>query len=130
MVGPPLSDPASETMAQPESHPRRALRTLTLIIAAAVIAMSAPAAAMSGSGHEDPVAGVVLALLVILAAAKIAGDLAVRAGQPAVLGELLAGVALGNLDLLGVGWAEGIASNPTVDSLARLGSSFCSSKSG
>lgn len=121
MVGPPLSDRASETMVQRQSHPRRTLRALTLIIAAAVTLMSAPAAAMSGSGHEDPVAGVVLALLVILAAAKIAGDLAVRAGQPAVLGELLAGVALGNLDLLGVGWAEGIASNPTVDSLARLG---------
>ena len=36
-----------------------------------------------------PVATVVLALAVILVVAKIAGDLATRVGQPAVLGELV-----------------------------------------
>jgi hypothetical protein len=47
------------------------------------------------SGHADPVTPVVLALAVILTAAKFGGHLAVRMGQPAVLGELVAGVALG-----------------------------------
>lgn len=45
-----------------------------------------PAPAVIGSiGHDDPVAPVLLALVVILTAAKLAGDLAVRLGQPAVL---------------------------------------------
>lgn len=71
--------------------------------------------------HTDPVTSVIFALAVILATAKLAGHLAVRSGQPAVLGELLAGIALGNVDLAGVGWFAGIESNATVDALARLG---------
>ena len=42
-------------------------------------------------------APVVLALAVILAAAKLGGDVAERIGQPAVLGELVVGVLVGNL---------------------------------
>ncbi len=40
-------------------------------------------------------------LAIILAAAKVAGEAAIRVGQPAVLGELLAGVVLGS-SMLGV----------------------------
>ncbi len=81
---------------------------------------------MNGSGATfadttDPVAAVVLALAVVLAAAKLGGDLAERAGQPAVLGELLAGVLLGNLELTGLGWFERIAANETVAILAQIG---------
>jgi Kef-type K+ transport system membrane component KefB len=71
--------------------------------------------------HSDPVTPVVLALAVILAAAKLGGHLAVQVGQPAVLGELVAGVVLGSLDLAGIGWFGGIETDPTVDFLARLG---------
>ena len=56
------------------------------------------------AGHADPVTPIVLALAIVLAAAKLAGHLAVRIGQPAVLGELVAGVLLGNADLIGIGW--------------------------
>jgi Kef-type K+ transport system membrane component KefB len=63
----------------------------------------------------------VLALAVILAAAKLGGHLAVQVGQPAVLGELVAGLVLGSLDLAGIGWFAGIESDQTVDILARLG---------
>jgi Kef-type K+ transport system membrane component KefB len=45
-------------------------------------------------------------LAVILAAAKLAGELAIRVGQPAVLGELIAGVVLGS-SVLGVIPAQG-----------------------
>lgn len=72
----------------------------------------------SGSGDF---AGALLALAVFLTAAKIGGDLATRAGQPAVLGELIAGVALGNLDLLGFHGAEGFGTDPFVHGLAELG---------
>src|SRR6266436_6633796 len=69
----------------------------------------------------DPVAPVLLALAAILAGAKLGGDLAERIGQPAVLGELVVGILLGNLDLVGVSWFRGVAADHTVDVLARLG---------
>lgn len=69
----------------------------------------------------DPVAAVVLALAVILVGAKLGGDLAVRIGQPAVLGELVIGILLGNLDLFGVGWFRGLAGDPTIGILAQIG---------
>jgi Kef-type K+ transport system membrane component KefB len=71
--------------------------------------------------HGDPLAPVLLALALLLAAAKFGGDLAERAGQPAVLGELLAGVLLGNAHLVGVPWFRSLGTDVTVDILARLG---------
>ena len=46
--------------------------------------------------HGDPVAPVVLALALILVAAKVGGHFATRIGQPSVLGELAVGVLIGN----------------------------------
>ncbi len=67
------------------------------------------------------VARVVLALALILAAAKLGGDLAARIGQPPVLGELVAGVVLGNLDLLGLTWFRAIPADASINILAQLG---------
>lgn len=78
-------------------------------------------ATVPGAGHVDAVAPVILGLAVVLAAAKLGGDLATRAGQPAVLGELVAGVILGNLHFAGVTWFQSMASNATLDVLAQLG---------
>lgn len=78
-------------------------------------------AAAAGGGHGDAVASVVLALAVILAAAKLGGDLAVRVGQPAVLGELVMGVVLGNLGLAGIPWLEPLRGDATIAMLAELG---------
>jgi Kef-type K+ transport system membrane component KefB len=64
---------------------------------------------------------VLLALAVMLAAAKIAGDVASRLGQPAVLGELAAGVLLGNLSLLGIHWVEPFKTSASLETLAELG---------
>ena len=71
--------------------------------------------------HADPIAFVALALAVILGMAKLGGHLAERIGQPPVLGELLVGVLLGNLHLLGITGLEAVKANSTVDVLARLG---------
>jgi Kef-type K+ transport system membrane component KefB len=60
-----------------------------------------------------------LVLIAILLAAKVLGELAERFGQPAVLGELLAGVLLG-ASVLGVVPTEG-AVNETVHLLAEVG---------
>jgi len=79
--------------------------------------LQAPAAA----SHVDTLAPVVLALAVILAAAKLGGDVAERIGQPAVLGELVIGVLIGNLPLVGVNSFQFITSNATIGVLAQLG---------
>jgi Na+:H+ antiporter len=60
-------------------------------------------------------------LAIILAAAKLGGDLATRARQPAVLGELIAGVILGNLGLMGITGLQGLESNETLEALAQIG---------
>jgi Kef-type K+ transport system membrane component KefB len=64
---------------------------------------------------------VLVALVVLLAGAKLGGALAERFGQPAVLGELIAGVAIGALPLLGVGQLAFLGTNDVVDALADLG---------
>jgi len=71
--------------------------------------------------HGDPIASVVLGLAAILVAAKVGGDLAVRAGQPAVLGELIIGVLLGNLHWMHVPIFEPLKTDPSVAMLASLG---------
>jgi len=87
-------------------------------------------AAESGNHHSDPVAPTLLALIVILAAAKLGGELFERLKLPAVLGELVGGVILGNLALFHAGWGffEPLRVTPlqadwaiVIDSLARLG---------
>jgi Kef-type K+ transport system membrane component KefB len=68
-----------------------------------------------------PVAKAVLGLAIILAAATLGGRLAARLGQPAVLGELIAGIAIGNLGLLGINGLVFIAREPTIAALAQIG---------
>ncbi len=58
----------------------------------------------TAAGHADPVPKVLLALILILVTAKLGGEAGERLGLPAVLGELLGGVILGNLILIMPGW--------------------------
>jgi Kef-type K+ transport system membrane component KefB len=62
-----------------------------------------------------------LGVAVMLAAAKLGGELFERFKQPAVLGELFAGVILGNLILVGITATEPLKVNATVAALAELG---------
>lgn len=71
--------------------------------------------------HGDPAAPLALALAVILVTAKIGGELATRIRQPAVLGELLVGVIIGNLVLVGYAGLDYLKTDQAVDLLARLG---------
>ncbi len=59
-------------------------------------------------------------IALILLAAKISG-LVEKIGQPSVLGELLMGVALGNLSLLGINALDPIKTDPIIAFLAQLG---------
>ncbi len=75
----------------------------------------------AADAHADPVASLALGLVVVLTAAKLGGDLAIRIGQPAVLGELLVGMLLGNLGGWGPAWVGALPADPHLDMLARLG---------
>ncbi|QDT56849.1 High-affinity Na(+)/H(+) antiporter NhaS3 [Caulifigura coniformis] len=100
----------------------------------------APAAAAAhpdfdhGGGHADPVTPLLLGLVLILFSAKVGGALMVRLKQPAVLGELLVGVLMGNAILAGYDGfeflrapsveahgASATAVATTLDMLARIG---------
>jgi Kef-type K+ transport system membrane component KefB len=75
----------------------------------------------AGAGHGDAVPSVLLALAVVLVAAKLAGSLVERLGQPAVLGELVVGIALGNATLFGGPDTSALAASETFTVLAELG---------
>lgn len=75
----------------------------------------------SGGGHGGPVLNVLLELIVILLAAKLGGDFFERFGQPAVLGELVLGMVLGNLHLLGVDFLEPFKHDIVLEVLAEIG---------
>ena len=73
-------------------------------------------------GHApDAVPTVLLTLAFVLVGAKLAGELLQRAGQLAVLGELLFGILLGNLGRFGGPDFSGLVANETFSVLAELG---------
>ncbi len=74
-----------------------------------------------GEGPSGPVLSVLLELMVILLAAKLGGDLFERFRQPAVLGELVLGMVIGNLHLLGFELFEPFKHDITLEVLAELG---------
>jgi Kef-type K+ transport system membrane component KefB len=92
-----------------------------LLVFAAAVLWPGVALAGEAGGHVDPVGHVALALVVILVVAKLGGDLAVRLGQPAVLGELIGGVLIGNLALVGFGGLDWIRTDASIDMLSRIG---------
>jgi Kef-type K+ transport system membrane component KefB len=71
------------------------------------------------SHHLDPT--VLVGVAVMLVVAKIGGELFERLKQPAVLGELFAGILIGNLVLFGFAGAETLKTNVTIAALAELG---------
>ncbi len=70
---------------------------------------------------HDAFAPLLLAVAVILAAATAGGWLAERLKQPSVLGELVAGIVLGNLGLIGITAFEPFKMNQELAALAELG---------
>jgi Kef-type K+ transport system membrane component KefB len=70
---------------------------------------------------HDPITTLLIQLAVLLAAAKVAGWISLKAGQPAVLGEILIGILLGNVTLLGFHGFEPMKTDPILAILASLG---------
>ena len=75
----------------------------------------------AGGGHGGPVIPVLLGLAIILAGAKLGGEVFERIGQPAVLGELIVGIIFGNLTLVGYGGFEFLSTNVGIEILAQIG---------
>jgi Kef-type K+ transport system membrane component KefB len=95
--------------------------TMHFIAAVATLLWPVSALATGGDPHADPILPVLLALALILFGAKLGGDLVTRLGQPAVLGELVIGVLIGNLGLVGYGGLEPLKTDAAIDMLSRLG---------
>jgi Kef-type K+ transport system membrane component KefB len=72
----------------------------------------------AGNGLEPMVLVGIAAMLVV---AKLSGELLERAGQPAVLGELIGGIVVGNLALIGFNGAEFLKTNEIIGALAQIG---------
>src|SRR3990172_8463494 len=72
-------------------------------------------------GNGDATSLLLLALVVLLPSAKLAGMAAERLAQPAVLGELLAGMILGNLGLAGFYGLDYLKTDAALEILASLG---------
>jgi Kef-type K+ transport system membrane component KefB len=70
---------------------------------------------------SDAVPTVLLALAFAIVGAKLAGEIVERLGQPAVLGELVFGVAVGNAALFGGPDLKALANTETLTVLAELG---------
>ncbi len=99
----------------------RGTACLAAAAAAAALALMPGSAFASGGGEAAGFGRVMLGLAVILAGAKLAGDLAARLGQPAVLGELGVGVLLGSLPMFGIDQFSYISRDPVIGALAQLG---------
>ncbi len=97
-------------------------RPIALIAAGGLLlAHVARAAAAPGGPDMLPI---LEALVLILVAAKLGGALFERFGQPAVLGELLAGILLGNLGHVGLGGLDAALHQPSLEVLAQIGVLF------
>ncbi|KXK11607.1 MAG: High-affinity Na(+)/H(+) antiporter NhaS3 [Microgenomates bacterium OLB23] len=90
----------------------------TGILASPTLAFAAEESAHTGSHGEFAIIFFWIALLLL--AAKI-GSVVERFGQPAVLGELLVGVLLGNLTLVGISYFEAVSTNTIISFMSELG---------
>jgi len=103
---------------------KRQIRTFTIVIAIAAALIATPNVLASsggetgGEGHS--IAVIFLWVAVLLVLAKLV-SLIERFGQPAVLGELVLGVVLGNLTLIGIYWFTPMAENEIIKFMAEMG---------
>src|SRR3972149_6007156 len=99
---------------------------VSLVLLAAIAALMIPVlsfaseAVPGGGEHGTNIAVIFLWIAIILILAKVSA-LVERVGQPAVLGEILMGICLGNLPLLGIYFFAPMVSNEIMHFLAELG---------
>jgi len=104
---------------------QRTIRTIALLGAVGLFVVgnttfAGEATAAGELAHGSAFAAAFAWLAILLMAAKISA-LVERFGQPPVLGELLVGVLLGNMALLGINFFEGAKTNLYLPFLAEFG---------
>jgi hypothetical protein len=93
------------------------MRTLVLLGLALIAGCQS---SLAEGAHADPLLPLLMLLVTVLLAAKLGGEIAMRLGQPSVLGELLAGVVLAIAHHAGLPIPD-LESSAVLDILARLG---------
>lgn len=91
------------------------------LILPVLLALLSPASAFAAGAASSPAGENLLWLALILMSARLFAPLAQRIGFPAVLGELLLGVALGNLSLFGISFFSGVPQDPIIAFIAEMG---------
>ena len=91
---------------------------LAVLIWPTTIAFAAPVGETDGHGLSPTV---LIGIAVMLIAAKLCGEIFERFRQPAVLGELVAGIVIGNLVLVGFTSAEPLKTDAIIAGLAEIG---------
>lgn len=71
--------------------------------------------------EQKLIAPVLIAIVIMLAAGKLGGELFERVRQPAVLGELLAGIVTGNMALVGIHRFDFFHNDAAIHALAEIG---------
>jgi Kef-type K+ transport system membrane component KefB len=106
---------------------RRTLFILLLPLAALMLPAAQAIYAGEAAGHQpggaahglDPL--VLVGVALVLLVAKLGGEAFERIGQPAVLGELVGGMLIGNLVLFGVTAVEPLKTDVVLGALAEIG---------
>src|SRR5689334_17996040 len=96
----------------------------SLILAAVGLLLAQVALAATGAPGAVDMLPVLAALALVLVLARLGGALFERFRLPAVLGELLAGIVIGNLGLVGFHGFDAIKSLPILEALAQIGVLF------
>ena len=102
------------------------LSSVSLALLAAITPLMIPVlsfaseAVPGGGEHGTNISIIFLWIAIVLILAKVSA-LVERVGQPAVLGEILMGICLGNLPLLGIYFFAPMVSNEIMHFLAELG---------
>jgi Kef-type K+ transport system membrane component KefB len=102
-------------------------RTIAVLVASALVLVALsvwaiPATAAPASGDSQGLPSMILiGLAAMLIVAKLGGELFERIGQPAVLGELIGGIIIGNLVLFGFTAVEPLKTDGIVSALAQIG---------
>ena len=78
-------------------------------------------AAGDEGGHGGISPTVLVGVAVILLVSSFFSEIFEKIGQPSVLGEIFAGILLGNLILFGFPYAEGLKTNVVIEALAQIG---------
>jgi Kef-type K+ transport system membrane component KefB len=86
-----------------------------------VFPATAYAAPATDGGANNGFDLILIGLAVMLLVGKLGGELFERLGQPAVLGELIGGILIGNLILFGVTAAEPLKTDAIIAAMAEIG---------